>query len=200
MARNKCEIEDCEQTVRHTPRGAAPRCLRSDAFESRSPARLVPAPHTAEAGKDQITSRPETSRQKPSATREWDFSLPDPAPPRPGDQLIDMDANWRRHAGLRAPLETAALPEISRERFSENWERLASEPRGDRRSPARTTTERSLLTRWVFTHGRLDFGVAIGPLLLLILLAAASIYGWRLLADHERKPSPTVETIPEKKH
>ena len=94
--------------------------------------------------------------------------------------MIDMDANWRHHAGLRAPLETATMPEISRERFSENWERLASEPISDRRSPAGRKMERSPLTRWLFTQDRFDFGVAIGPLLLLLLLAASSIYCWRL--------------------
>ena len=199
MARNKCEIEDCEQPVRHTPRGAAPRGLRCDAFEGRSSAPAPPAAQTTKTVEEQIPSSPATGRQKPSATREWDFSLPDPGPPRPGAQLIDMDANWRQHAGLRAPLEAATLPETARERFSENWERLASEPMSDRRSPAGIKMERSPLTRWLFTQDRFDFGAAIGPLLLLLLLAASSIYGWRLLADHERKPSPPVESSPGEK-
>lgn len=199
MARNKCEIEDCEQPVRHTPRGAAPRGLKSDAFEARSSAPPPRAAPPAEPLEKPLRPLSPISGQTPSVTREWDFSLPDPAPPRPGDQLLDMDANWRQHSGLRAPLEPATLPETSRERFSENWERIASEPRRDRRTSVRKKVERSLLTRWLFPDGRFDFGVAVGPLLLLILLAAAIVYGSRLLTDPERKPPPTVEIIPGRK-
>ena len=196
MARNKLDIEDTEQSVRHTPRGAAPRGLRSDAFEGRSSTPGPPAVPTMETFEEQVPSILATSRPVPSAPLEWDFSLPDPATPRPGDQLLDRDANWRRQASLRAPLDTAPLPETTRERFSENWERMASEPKRDRRNRVRKKGERSRLTRWLFPDGRFDFGNAFGPLLLVMLLAAAIVYGWRLLADNQRKPSPPVESTP----
>ena len=198
MARNHCENHDCEPPVLHTPRGAAPRGLRSDAFEGRQAAPPPAAARKAgatEARTHALVAKSPRQAQAQEA-RDWDFALPAPAQPRTTDQLVDMDANWRQHAGLRAPSETAPLPEPTRERFTENWERLASEPVPDRRSKVRQKMEQSPLTRWLFTGGRFDFGAAVGPLLLLILLVAAFIYGQRLLAGAGKKMRPAAETAP----
>ena len=196
MARNQIENQDCEQPTLQTPRGAAPRGLRSDAFEGR-PAPLPPqSAQTAEAFEARLPELLESSKPKAPQAREWDFALPSATPPRLEHQLMDRDANWRQHAGLRAPAETAPLPDTSRERFSENWERLASEPPKDRSSKLRRKMEQSPLTRWLFSDGRFDFGSAIGPLLLLLLLLAAFRFGQRMLAGGEKQPPRAAETAP----
>lgn len=196
MARNNCEKNDREPPVLHTPRGAAPRGLRSDAFEGRPPPPPAAA-QTAEAFEERVPALLANSRtQQAVEMRDWDFALPVTAPSRKKEPLVEMDANWRQHAGLRAPSEAAPLPEPTRERFTENWERLASGPPPDHRSRVRRKIERSILTRWLFSHGRFDLGAAVGPLLLLALLVAVFIYGQRLLAGGVKKMSPAVETRP----
>jgi hypothetical protein len=107
--------------------------------------------------------------------------MPDPPPLPARDPLIDPDANRRRQIGLRAPLESSPIPDPARERFSENWQRMAAEPRREHRGRAHRRPNRSLLTRWLFTDGRFDLGAAAGPVLLLALLVAAFIYGRRIL-------------------
>ena len=195
MARNHRDYPNREPPVLHTPRGAAPRGLRSDAFEGRRAA-PPPAAQTAGAMEECLLTPPAPSRSLAAEARDWDFALPAPAPSRRTGQLMDMDANRRQHAGLRAPAEAARFPEPTRERFTENWERLASEPLPDRRSKARRKLEGSWLTRWLFSGGRFDLGAAVGPVLLLILLAAALVYGQRLLAGGGNKVPPAVQTSP----
>ena len=196
MARNQLENQDCEQPILQTPRGATPRGLRSDAFEGRPPPAQPQTAQTAEAFEARLPELMAHSKPKAPAALEWDFALPSAPPPRPANQLMDRDANWRQHAGLRAPAEAAPIPDTSRERFTENWERLASEPHRERSRILRRKMEHSPLTRWLFSDGRFDFGAAIGPLLLLLLLLAAFRFGQRMLADGEKQAPRAAETTP----
>jgi hypothetical protein len=194
MARNQLEHQDCEQPILQTPRGAAPRGLRSDAFEGRPTPAPPQSAQTADAFEARLPELMANSKPKTPEPRDWDFALPSAAPPRPANQLMDPDANWRQHAGLRAPAEIVPIPDTSRERFTENWERLAAEPQKDRGGKIHRKLEQSPLTRWLFTDGRFDFGAAIGPVLLLLLLLAAFRFGQRMLADGEKQAPRAAET------
>lgn len=190
---NSDEIVADGTPVLHTPQGAAPRRLRSDAFVDRpavAPPAAVPGPQEFE---ERISVLRATGKRASAAPRDWDFAVPEPVRERPRDALVDPGGNWRQHAGLRAPVETAALPDSSRERFSENWQRLASEPLRERRSRVRRSLEKPELTRWMFSHGRFEWGAALGFLLLLALLIAAFVYGRRLLTGHNQKAAPPAE-------
>ena len=115
--------------------------------------------------------------------------MPEPAPSRQADPLLDPDINWRSHAGLRAPVETAPIPKAAREKFNENWERLASEPPRRPQGQGRGhSLKKSAFTRWLYHDGRLDFINAFGSLLLLGLLAAAIIYGSKMLTGSGGNP------------
>jgi hypothetical protein len=182
--------------VHRTPRGASPRPLRSDPFAGRSA-----APQTSplqkpekQAEPEPTSAEPEPHEPAPPRERDWNFAVPEPIPNRTGEPLIDPDINWRQHAGLRAPLETAPIPDISRERFSENWQRMAAEPRRESRGRLRRRLQRSALTRWMFSQGRFEMGAAAGLLLLLALLVAAFVYGRRLLSGNERTTTPAAES------
>jgi hypothetical protein len=125
--------------------------------------------------------------------------MPVPATPRQTDPHLDPDINWRRHVGLRAPAETAAFSETIREKFNENWERLASAPPRPRHGKVRLNLGKSALTRWLFHDGRLDFGNAFGSLLLIGLLVATVIYGAKVLAGsggESRQHAPAVQSHP----
>ena len=128
------------------------------------------------------------------AVLDWDFAMPTPGTPKEQDPHLDTDANWRRQIALRPPVETEAFPSPSRERFSGNWERLASEPLRHRKAADHRKPERSALTRWLFSNGRFDFGAALGPLLLLALLTGLAIYGTRLLSGNEKQHPPAPES------
>src|SRR5204862_3169954 len=98
---------------------------------------------------------PEPPSEPPATSagpRDWDFAMPAPAPAplHPQDPLIDFDSNLRHQSGLRPPAETNALPESSRERFSENWERMAFVAPRHRRSRLRRKLEGSKVTGWMF--------------------------------------------------
>lgn len=195
MARDHTrDLTDPSAPVLHVPQGAVPRGLRSDAFLQRESSRPQPAPSPAEF-ESRIPALTAAAATVP-APRDWDFALPAPLPPKESDALHDPDANWRRQVGLRAPEEPVALPDTARERFAGNWERLASEPRKEHHSVFRRRIEKSRATRWLFTNGRFDFGAAAGPLLLLILLCAAIIYGRQVIASGGHKPAPPAETPP----
>lgn len=173
--------------VQQTPPGAEPRELRSDTFLTR--------PDTAAP---KLAAR-ESPAPLPAASvatveRDWDFALPEPPPQKDGDPLLDPDTNWRQHAGLRAPLEPAALKEDIRERFSDNWARLAAEPPRHSNGHRKHTLQRSPLTRWMFSHGHFDITAAAGPLLLLALLIAGVILGSRLLLGGGVKSAPAGES------
>jgi hypothetical protein len=124
--------------------------------------------------------------------------MPAPAPARsplhPQDPLIDFDSNLRHQSGLRPPAETTSLPESSRERFSENWERLAFVAPRHRRSRLRRKLEESKVTGWMFSGGRFEVNAAAGILMLVLLLAAAFIYGKRILTNSESKSPPPAKT------
>lgn len=188
MARQKTDASDDEMPVLHTPRGAAPRGLRSDAFEAVFHPPAVVTPPVATPPPTPVNGEP----------LDWAFAMPDAQPQDTREPLIDPDANWRHQAALRMLPETT-LPERAREKFSENWERLASEPSNPPGgSPLRRRMERSRMGGWLFSHGRLDLGAAFGPLLLVLLLAAAIIYGRKLLSGGSAEPSrpPAAEVKP----
>gem|GEM_PF-6075363 len=197
MPRTKsAEIVADGTPVMHTPRGASPRGLRSDTFVSRPPGPppvTVPGPEESE---ERAPDPPPGDKPASTGPRDWDFAVPEPSPERTRDPLIDPDVNWRQHAGLRAPVDPAPLPELARERFSENWQRLAAEPLRDRRSHAQRRMEKSGLTRWMFSHGRFEMGAAFGFLLLMALLVAAFVYGRRLLAGQDQKANRPAEAHP----
>ncbi len=195
MARDHTrDLTDPAAPVLHVPQGAVPRGLRSDAFLQRESPRPQPAPSPAEF-ESRIPAVIAASATVPAA-RDWDFALPAPLPPKDSDPLLDMDANWRRQVGLRAPEEPTILPNTTRERFAGNWDRLASEPRKESHSVFRRRMERSPVTRWLFTNGRFDFGAAAGPLLLIVLLIAAIIYGSQVIAAGGTRPAPSAESQP----
>ena len=183
-----------EQPVLHTPRGAVPRGLKSDAFVARPAAVAPPAGQTVGALEARVPVVEASGDPNPAAVRQWDFALPDPALARSGDPFMQPDANRRRHAGPRAPAEADSIPATAREQFAENWDRLASEPARGRRRKAQRFLERSPLTRWLLSDGRFDFAAAAGPVLLLVLLGALIFYGRRLLAGEEKKTAPATET------
>ena len=165
-----------DEPVLYTPPGAAPRSLRSDPFEKNRDARPLREP----AANGAVHS--ETAESSADTPRSWDFAMPAPQPPKAADPHIGPDVNWRRHVGLRPPPTPPSFPTSSRERFCENWERLAAEPAPDRRSRMHRALLASPLTRWLFHRGQLDFGNAFGLLLFAALLAAAVIYGRKFLA------------------
>ena len=166
-----------DEPVLYTPPGAIPRSLRSDPFEGRREGR--PQNLQGPAALDQPAAG---SFSDSSGERSWDFAMPAPVAPRTADPHMDPDVNWRRQVGLRAPVETPSFPDSTRERFCENWERLAAEPRNSRESRLHRALVASPLTRWLFHRGQLDFGNAFGLLLLAALLTAAVIYGRKVLA------------------
>lgn len=193
MTRIKSEEIADERPVLHTPRGASPRGLRSDTFVGRpamAPPSAVPG---AEEFEERIPELLASGQPAPAGVRDWDFAVPEPVRQQVRDPLMDPDANRRHQTGLRTPVDTPPLPEFSRERFSENWQRLAAEPARKNRSRVRRSFENSTLTRWMFSHGRFELGVAVGSLLLLALLVAAFIYGHRILGGDERSPAPAAE-------
>ena len=129
MPRTKsAEIVADGMPVLHTPPGASPRGLRSDSFMSRppnSPPVSVPGPGDIQECEP---DRQAVEEPAPAGPRDWDFAIPELSSERTRDPLINPDVNWRQHAGLRAPMDPAPLPVLARERFSENWERIAAEP------------------------------------------------------------------------
>jgi hypothetical protein len=128
--------------------------------------------------------------------RDWAFGVPESAPEHSSrESLIDPDANWRHQAGQRAPAEIP-LPQSARERFSENWERLASSPQGETRSRSRMRRklESSKVSGWMFSGGRFELNAVAGTLMLLILLVSAFVYGRRLLTPSEPKADPPAKT------
>lgn len=155
--------------VLHTPAGALPRSLRSDAFEARTP--LLPQRPAAE---------PE--RQSQPGERDWDFAMPEPPERKPEAVLIHPDANLRHHPALKLPAGPAPLPDQQRERFNDNWQRLAAEPVPPTQGALRRSLEQSKATRWMFSRGRFDIASFAGLLLLAALLCSAIYYGHRLLA------------------
>jgi hypothetical protein len=179
--------------VRNTPRGVSPRGLPSDAFAGRA---AGPPPLAAKAP-DHVESRvpevPVATEAPPGEPRDWEFHAPEPSPEKLRKPLVDPDSTRRRVAGLHGPGHHARLPDTCRERFSENWARLASEPRSAHRRRARRKTGRSVMSRWFFAHGRFELGAAVGPLLLLALLIAAIVYGQKLLSGGPQSPPHAVE-------
>jgi len=173
--------------VRHTPPGVEPRGLPSNRLRINPDA--FPAELAAQESLDPLSAAP-----APVVERDWDFALPQPPPPKEADPLLNADANWRHQAGLRIPLDPDALREGIRDRFSDNWERLASEPPRTLKAPGKAAPLRSPLTRWMFTNGRFDIAATAGPLLLLVLLIAGVIYGSRLLQGGTVRSPPSGES------
>ena len=118
------------------------------------------------------------------------------AAPRESDPHLNPDVNWRRHVGLRPPGEAAFFSDTARERFNENWERLASEPARTRHGTMRRTMEKSAVTRWLFHRGSFELGNALGALLLIGLLVAAAIYCTRVLTGTGNPHPPAAQSSP----
>lgn len=194
MARNSIpEQPDPEPglPVHSTPPGASPRGLRSESFLTRE----SPPPPDVPGLEEFLEKMPSVPPADVNpAVLDWDFAMPTPGAPKKQDPHLDTDANSLRQIALRPPVETEAFPSPSRERFAGNWERLASEPLRHRKGKEPRKSERSPLTRWLFTNGRLDFGAALGPLLLIALLTGLAIYGTRLLLGSGQQHPPATES------
>lgn len=196
MARN--QIPDSAHPVEpvlHAPQGVAPRGLRSDPFAGRAEMRPSAGPGPRPEASSETKPAPPAPNSE--SGRDWDFAMPVPTAPRQSDPHLNPDINWRRHVGLRASVESSGFTETAREKFHENWDRLASaEPPRTRRGKLSRSLEKSPLTRWLYHHGHLDFGNAFGALLLIGLLVAAAVYGTRVLAGSGHQHTPAAQSSP----
>lgn len=183
-----------ESPMLRTPPGAEPRGLPTDDFEGR-PAFNPPA---AAAGSDETQRRIPallSSEESVAPVRDGDLGVPGPAPPdeRRLKLLIEPEANRRHKVKMRALDETVPLPEAARERFSENWQRMASEPRR-KRSRVRRRLVHFPFLRWLFRKRRLNAGIAIGLLLFLLLLLGAFIYSRLMPGGEGRAAIPSEKS------
>ena len=92
------------------------------------------------------------------------------------------------------------IPEVAREHFAENWERLVELTRATastfRQHPLQLFLENSSLTGWLYNEGKLDRGVFAGVMVVLsvLVLAATFLIAGRFYRQEGSRPEP-VENL-----